>query len=66
MIGGTSLPSRSHDPISPYALRTGFPNVGMFYTAKHASGSAQFLPLAALVPKRGIVIQILLLLNGRR
>jgi len=66
MIGGTSLPSRSHDPIAPYALRTGFPKVGIFYTAPHASGSSQLLPLAAFMAKRGIVIQILLLLNGRR
>jgi len=66
MIGGNSLPSRSHAAVAPYAMRTGFPNVGIFYTAPYASGSAQFLPLAALVPKRGIVIQILLLLNGRR
>ena len=66
MIGGTSLPSRSHAPVTPYAMRTGFPNVGMFYTAAYTSGSSQLLPLAAFVPKRGVVIQILLLLDGRR
>jgi len=66
MIGGTRLPSRSHAPIAPYAMRTGFPNVGMFYTSAYASGSSQLLPLAAFMAKRGIVIQILLLLDGRR
>ena len=66
MIGGNSLPSRSHAAVAPYAMRTGFPNVGIFYTAPYASGSSQLLPLAAFMPKCGVVIQILLLLYGWR
>jgi len=65
VISRNDLSSKSSALVAPYAMRTGFPNVGIFYTAAYASGSSQLLPLAAFMPKRGIVIQILFLLDGR-
>lgn len=51
--------------IAHYALRSPLPNAGIFYTATNSSGSSQLLAFALFMPKRGIVIQILFLLDGR-